>query len=296
MGTEGHPAVPNVSVIVPVGNVDALLARQVAAVLAQRAKGGFEVVLSLNSPADADRNAIDALVRDLSDARLRVVDATDRRGAAHARNVAANATQAPLLAFCDADDEVHPGWLAALVKGLDAWDAVTGHVNELAPRGQEGWRPPATPGRLPTFLGAPYVLSGNLAIRREALAAVGGFDERLTRCEDVALGWALLNHGFRIGYVKDAVLDYRHRSGLRALMVQHYLYGRGMAEVVSRYRVPATEGPQRLAGLALLRPNAQPARIGVAYVLRRASLAAGRVVGLLRERRRGASGRKVTHG
>jgi GT2 family glycosyltransferase len=191
-----------------------------------------------------------------------------------------------MLAFCDADDEVHAGWLEALVRGLGSWDAVTGQINEVAPPGQEGWRPPATPGRLPTFLGVPYILSGNLAITRAAFLAVGGFDETLSRCEDIALGWTLQNKGFRIGYVQEAILDYRHRPGLRAFMHQHYLYGRGMAEVVSRYRVPSTGVPRRLTGLALLRPNAQPARFSVPGILRRASLAAGRIVGLISERQR----------
>lgn len=285
-----------VSVVIPVGAVDDMLNRQIAAVLAQSTTFGFEVVMSLNSPAAADRAAIDEIVRASSDERLRVVSSSGRRGAAHARNVAAFASQAPRLAFCDADDEVRPGWLAALARGLDAWDAVTGHVHEVAPPRQQAWRPPATPGRLPTFLGASYVLSGNLAITREAFVAVGGFDETLTRCEDIALGWALLNKGFRIGYVEEAVLDYRHRSGLRALMHQHYLYGRGMAEVVSRYQVPSTGTPRRLTGLALLRPNAQPARLSVPGILRRASLAAGRVVGLIAERRRAHTESSATDG
>jgi hypothetical protein len=172
------------------------------------------------------------------------------------------------------------------VRGLDAADAVTGHVHELAPSRQRSWRPPATPGRLPTFLGIPYVLSGNLAIRKPAFLAVGGFDETLTRCEDIALGWALLSKGYRIGYVADAVLDYRHRSGLLALMHQHYLYGRGMAEVLSRYPVPGDGEPRRLKGLSLLRPNAQPAPFSAPTVLRRASLAAGRAVGLILTRGR----------
>jgi GT2 family glycosyltransferase len=284
MPTQIPQATPAVSVVIPVGSVDGQLTPQLRAVLAQRTDSPFELVLSLNSSAPADRAALEEVVRTLSDLRLRVVSSADRRGAAHARNVAAHASTAPRLAFCDADDQVHEGWLAALLRGLEQWDAVTGHVNEIAPPGQRSWRPPATPGRLPTFLGVPYVLSGNLAVTREAFLAVGGFDETLTRCEDIALGWALLHKGFRIGFVQDAVLDYHHRAGLRALMHQHYLYGRGMAEVISRYPVPSSGAPQRLSGLARLRPNGQAAALTLPSLLRRASLAAGRVMGILHER------------
>lgn len=291
MGASRSASSPSVSVIIPAGTVDHLLARQLRAVLAQRTELPFEVIVSLNSAAPADRAALADLLRAIADRRVRVVSSADRRGAAHARNVAASASTAPVLAFCDADDEVREGWLAALVQGLEGADAVTGHVHELAPPGQQAWRPPATPGRLPTFLGVPYVLSGNLALRREAFVAVGGFDEALTRCEDIALGWALLSKGYRLGYVEEAALDYRHRAGLLAFVRQHYLYGRGMAEVLSRYPVPASGGRRRLKGLSLLRPNAQPAPLSASTVLRRASLAAGRAVGLLVEGRRASVGR-----
>lgn len=286
------PAV-TVTVVVPVGAVDAQLSRQVSAVLAQDTPFPFEVILSLNTPAAEARSALEEIVRMTGDARLRVISSADKRGAAHARNVGACATSAPLLAFCDADDEVHPGWLAALAAGLHEWDAVTGHINELSPPRQRDWRPPTTPGRLPTFLGVPYILSGNLGITRSAFAAVCGFDETLTRCEDIALGWTLLNRGFRIGYAEKAVIDYRHRAGLRALVLQHYQYGRGMAEVVSRYRIPSSQTPQRLIGLGLLRPNSQPAPLCLAGLLRRASLAAGRVAGVICERRRVKAGLAV---
>ena len=294
MDSDGK-AIPAVSVVVPVGSIDEQLPRQVAAILGQRTSFPFEVVLSLNSAAPEARPTLDAVVREAGDERVRVVPSADRRGAAHARNVAARASRAPRLAFCDADDEVRPGWLTALVQGLDEWDAVTGHVNEVAPTGQETWRPPATPGRLPTFLGVPYVLSGNLGITRTAFEAARGFDEGLTRCEDIALGWTLLSLGFRIGYAPLAVLDYRHRAGLTALMHQHYLYGKGMAEVLSRYPLPSTGASRPLRGLALLRPNGQPTEISVPWFLRRASLAAGRVVGLFVEGRK-AKGRAGERG
>jgi len=277
-----------ISVVVPVRSVDDLLRRQIEAILAQSTMFCFDVVISLNSSAEDDRLALESILGSIGDERLRVVCSADRRGAAHARNVGARASSAPLLAFCDADDLVRQGWLEAIVRGLESWDAVTGHVNELAPLRQQTWRPPATPGRLPTFLGVPYLLSGNLGINRVAFEAVGGFDEALTRCEDIALGWTLIEKGYRIGYVQEAVVDYRHRAGLPALMRQHYWYGRGMAEVLSRYRIPINGTLHRLAGLALMRPNRQAAPMGIPYFLRRASLAAGRFVGIVMERRRRA--------
>jgi cellulose synthase/poly-beta-1,6-N-acetylglucosamine synthase-like glycosyltransferase len=140
---------------------------------------------------------------------------------------------------------------------------------------------------LPTFLGVPYVVSANMAVDHETFEDAGGFDAGLLRCEDIALSWKLQSRGVELRYVPDAVVHYRHRAGVRALMRQHYLYGRGMAQVLHRYDVPRDCGHERLSGVGTLRPNGQPVehRTFVGTVVRRGSIAAGRVVGLATERR-----------
>lgn len=272
-----------VAVVIPVGTYDEHLEPQLRSVLGQRCRVPFEVVLSVNS---ADLAVVSA-VRDLVDRggvdHVRLVDSSDVLGAAHARNVGAGSSDAPRVAFCDADDLVHDGWLAALMEGLDEFDAVTGNVVDVFPDERSAkWHPPATPGGLPRFLGREYVLTGNLGVRREAFDAVGGFDESLTRCEDIALGWALTHAGFTIGYTDRAVIDYRHRAGLRAMLRQHFYFGRGMSEVLDRYGVPDDDGFSSAAGWRSLRPNGQRAqRRTVGGIVRRGALASGRISGIL---------------
>ena len=41
-----------------------------------------------------------------------------KKSAAFARNVGARFAKGECLAFCDADDEVAPGWVAAMAKAL----------------------------------------------------------------------------------------------------------------------------------------------------------------------------------
>jgi GT2 family glycosyltransferase len=275
---------PDVSVVIPVGSIDPGLAAQLRAVLSQQLDEPFEVVLSRNAAADAD--ALDRLVAELGDARVRIVDSSDRRGAAHARNVGVAAALGGRVAFCDADDLVHDEWLTALTTSLDTFDAVSGHVIDVFPSSRmAAWHPPATPGRLPEFLGVPYVLTGNLAVRREVFMAVGGFDETLTRCEDIALGWALLRAGHSVGYIETARIDYRHRSGRLAMLRQHFFYGRGMSEVLARHGVPVGGDWAPAGGLRMLRPNGQPTgHRTVMGAMRRVSLGVGRVIGLASER------------
>jgi len=278
------------AVVMPVGRVDDEARQQIEAVLAQQGAPAFELVLSLNTPDAAQRSTLDAMLAGLSDPRVRVVPSHDRRGASHARNVGAAACAAGILAFCDSDDVAEPGWLAGLLTALPGHAAVGGALSEVVLRDerQAAWRPPATPDALPTFLGAPYIVSASMAITSEAFQAVGGFDETLIRCEDIAISFALLAAGHSLGFAADSVMHYRQRDGFRAMLRQHFFYGRGMSQVLVRYGVPGAAGVVRPRGMALLRPNAQggASKRTVAGVARRAAIAAGRVTGLLSERLR----------
>jgi GT2 family glycosyltransferase len=279
---------PDVSVVVPVGAPSPFLADQLEAVVLQETDFRFEVVVSCNATDESDCARIAAVTRRFADSGLRLVDAHDRRSASYARNVGAQAATGDVLAFCDADDLVDRRWLAALTDSVADDVAVGGHLDEqmfAIPR-QTGWRPPVTPGALPTFLGVPYAVSANFAVTRRTFDEVGGFDENLTRCEDIALSWRLRHTGVALRYAPDAVVHYRHRAGVVALVKQHYRYGIGMAQVLRRYGVPRDHGVERLSGIAALRPNGQPVdrRTFVGSFVRRASLAAGRVVGLATER------------
>lgn len=270
----------------PVGRVDAELSEQVAALAAQTHKGSWELVLSLNSPDRQQRSDLEQVLEAQSDAlNARIVDSSDRRSASHARNIGARAADGDLLLFCDSDDIAHSQWIEQLSAALEFYGAVGGFLDEdvLSVPGQEHWRPPATPGSLPTFLGHPFLVSANMGVIRSNFAAVGGFDTDLIRGEDIAMSWDLLEHGIELGYCAEAVMYYRHRQGLSAMMQQHYLYGRGFSQILARRGTPGADGGE--TGISALKPNGQAvARKSFPYFLRRGSIAAGRVVGLVEER------------
>lgn len=275
------PEVPVVSVVMPIGGIDEFLPAQLTALAAQDFDRPWELVLSMNQPGSTVDPAV-ATPALHPRATLTVVDSSDERSAAHARNVGARAAHAPLLAFCDADDVVEPDWLGALVAALAEHQVVGGYLDErrLSPPGQERWRPPATPGELPAYLGHRYPVSANMAARRDAFEAVDGFVEGLTRCEDIAFGWALADAGIDLAFAPDAVVHYRHRPGLWTMIRQHHFYGIGMTEVIARQGLP---GGDRPAGL-LAANNQRVTQRSVIHILRRGAIASGRLRGLAQER------------
>jgi cellulose synthase/poly-beta-1,6-N-acetylglucosamine synthase-like glycosyltransferase len=268
----------------PAGRVDAELAQQVEALAGQSYPDPWELVVSLNSPDPDQRRMLEDVLAAHPGLNARIVDSSDHRSASHARNVGAASAQGRVLLFCDSDDVAHTNWIDQLASALDYYGAVGGYLDEdvLSVPGQEHWRPPATPGALPTFLGHPFLVSANMGVTRTNFEEVGGFDTDLVRGEDIALSWDLLELGVELGYCSDAVIYYRHRRGLQAMMHQHYLYGRGFSQILSRRGTP---GSGSESGLRALKPNGQSvAKKSLPYFLRRGSIAAGRVVGLVEER------------
>jgi succinoglycan biosynthesis protein ExoA len=71
------------------------------------------------------------------------------------------------------------------------------------------------------------------AFRREALIAIGGFDERFTRAQDWELNFRLRENGGLVYFDPRLHVTYRPRSSVRALAKQYFEYGR-WRRVVSR--------------------------------------------------------------
>ncbi len=278
-----------ISVVMPCGSVEPELDDQLEALARQSFDGVWELVISLNTAAPDARRALDRAIEKFTATpggaapSVSVIDSSTIQSAAHARNEGAAAAKAPLIAFCDSDDIADRQWLSAIVRGLEVDAAVGGHLDEeqLAVPGQENWRPPATPGANPTFMDHPYLVSANMGIRAEAFRSAGGFDEELVRGEDIAFSWSLLRRGVTLGFCPDAIMHYRHRRGLKSMLVQHYLYGRGMSQLLARHGLP--DGSSGNA--AMLRANGQRIEnMNAVHIARKGAIGFGRLVGLVQEK------------
>jgi glycosyltransferase involved in cell wall biosynthesis len=242
-------AAPNknclISVVIPAFNPGPLLREQLEALARQRFSQPWEVVLADNGCTDGSLDAVAAMQDRL---QIRIVDATAQRGPSYARNRGAEEARGTWLAFCDSDDVADPHWLHYLWEARTKGTIVGGVYDvtalndpeQLKARGgpEYGRTLPEGPCR---FL--PYLPSGNMLILREALLALGGWDETLSHCEDVDLCWRAQLGGGKLSFVPEAVIKYRFRSSAIALFHQMRRYKAAEAQLFLRYRNRGAKRP-----------------------------------------------------
>jgi glycosyltransferase involved in cell wall biosynthesis len=226
-----------ISVVIPVRNGGNLLAEQLEALTAQTFTGPWELIIADNGSTDGTAQAVRAWADRLP---IRLVDASDRMGPAHARNVGARSAVSAVVAYIDADDVVDPEWLHEIVEAADA-DALVGGAYDpttlnspavLQARGRTARAIDLDEGPA-GFL--PFSGSANFAIGRELLLGLGGWDESMRHCEDVELCWRAQLAGHPLRFCPTAVVHYRYRTGLRPLVSQMINYASAEAELYRRY-------------------------------------------------------------
>src|SRR4029453_16138900 len=99
-------------------------------------------------------------------------------------NVGCAAARGQLIAMCDADDLVAPGWLSALVAAAEAYDMGGGSLDAtiVNPPDVQRWRTLPPPDALPTrFSFLPYAHGCNVAIWRDVWVQSSGWDESIRK-------------------------------------------------------------------------------------------------------------------
>ncbi|MDI9898002.1 glycosyltransferase [Rhodococcus sp. IEGM 1381] len=232
-----------VSVIIPAYNGLPDLDDQLSALEAQDFDGKFEVIISDNGSTDGLREHIAQLESPLD---IRWIDSSGVRGTPHARNAGIDAARGDFLAFTDQDDAVYPGWLTALTRAAETFDAVGGPIEVQTLNSEEvaSWRAvPAPEERFETGY-LPFAHGNNFGMWRRVVDQVGKFDESfLGGGEDADISWRIQQAGLTLGHVPDAMVAYRLRRTARAAYEQGIGYGRSGWEVTHKHEPNGARQP-----------------------------------------------------
>jgi histidinol-phosphate phosphatase family protein len=178
------------------------------------------------------------------------------RGPAAARNAGRRACGSEWVAFLDDDVEPEPGWAAQLDAELAAAAPDVGGIQGRVAVPLPAGRRPTDWERNTRALERARWATADLAYRRAALAAVGGFDERFPRAyrEDADLGLRVTATGWRIVPGERSVrhparpapawVSLAKQAGNADDVLMRRLHGRGWR---SRAGVPPGRRPRHLA-------------------------------------------------
>lgn len=227
---------PRVSVVLIAKDAESHLGRQLAALDAQDGAPPFEAVVVDNGSRDATAQLVGRWVG----SQLRgpdhavLVDAGDKPGIPYARNQGILASRGDIIAFCDADDAVAPGWVAAIARGLTAPGMVGGRNDHVSGTG-EPLTGPSSEG-LTTTDYLPFAQGCNFAVTRDCCYAVGGFDESLPPYgyDDVDFSWRVQEAGYPLHYLDDAVVTFTIPNRRRAVR-KEFLLAKARMAVVHRH-------------------------------------------------------------
>ena len=252
------------SVIIACFNAATTLREQLDALAHQDATAPWELIIADNGSTDQTVAIAEEYHGRIP--HLRVIDASDRRGTAHARNVGVVAARGSLVVFCDADDVVAPNWLSAIERALAQHDLVASRFDGEKLNSRETLAVRTCPQqedlmsfRYARFL--PFAGACGMGIKRSLFEALEGFDEQLLNGEDIDFCWRAQLGGAELRFVEDAVVHIRLRSEPSEIFRQSMNYGFWTVPLYQRYlahgmpRVPWYRGARAWLRLLLRVPR-----------------------------------------
>ena len=227
------------SVIVPFFNSASTIACQLEALAGQCYSEPWEVIAVDNNSTDLSKAIVERYRNHL--ANLRIVDAFAQQSQAYARNVGAQAASGESLVFCDADDEVGVGWLAAMGEALSNYDFVACRLDfqKLNPCWQrENFaRPQKVTSKKPIIPLSSFMQAAVASVSNDRfMKRLVGLMNLCWFSEDTDYCFRAQLAGVTLHFVPGAVVHVRDRETLSASFRQARLWAQYQVLLYKRYR------------------------------------------------------------
>lgn len=240
----GGDELPVISVVCPCLNSTSTLAVQLDALAAQETDFPWEMIVVDDGSDDGTPELARSYAGRLP--ALQVLETPVLRAQAEGMNAGAAVARGRYLVIVDSDDEVAPGYLAAMKAALDIDPVVGARVDDVAlnpPFTRVRYEPMQQTGLSVIHGFLPMVIGCTLGIHKELFDKVDGWDVSSTPVIDIDLSWRLQLAGIPLAFAPDAVLRYRYRTGLRSTYRQKRNYAIGDVFVMKRFH--AAGAPRR---------------------------------------------------
>ena len=215
------------SVIVISRNVETFM-RDCLDSLVYQSRKPDEVIIVDSESTDATQDIVRAYSAKWPFVKLLVYDSPKGEG----RNHGVKHSSGEIVAFIDSDAIAHALWAEELIKAVDGGaDVVAGREVRL---GYHGFTTLKRVGMMHKGTDVTYP-SVNLAYKRTAFDAIGGFDPWFKDAEDVDLNFRAVDAGFKLVYHPGAIVYHNARSTFTAFFKQSFWYGFGRKELSIRH-------------------------------------------------------------
>ena len=198
--------------------------------------GGFETIVVDDG---SDDGTAEYVAENFPSVRLLKLDPC---GLSAARNGGAEVSNGEILAFTDDDCEPDREWLVRLrrVFADDRYATAGGPNLPPLPRSWSEAVVCAAPGAPSHVMlddeEAEHLPGCNIAVRRAAFDAIGGFDPQFhTAGDDVDFCWRLRTAGFRLGFAPGAFVWHWRRPSIRAFLKQQLGYGKAERSLIAKH-------------------------------------------------------------
>ena len=245
---------PDVSVVVPARNASSTICDALRSILLQEYSGDVEIIVADGS----DDENMAQLIRHAFPTVTIVLNPDRITSAGLNRAIAASSSD--VIVRCDAAAVLMQGYLQRAVETLQRTGAANVGGRQL-PIGTNMFQR-AVSMAMVSRMGSGnsrYKVGGQEGevdtvymgvFRRDALLAIGGFDETIVHNQDYEVNWRLRQAGEKIWFDPKMGATYKPRRNFLELSKQYFNYGRWKMAVLKRH--PRSLQPRQLAAPALL--------------------------------------------
>jgi succinoglycan biosynthesis protein ExoA len=232
---------PSISVVIPALNAANVIEDCLVAIFAQEYDGPLDVTVAIGPSSDGTEELLERLAT--YEPRLQIVENPNGHTPT-ALNLAIEASDGQVVARVDAQSVLPAGYLHQAVATLQR----TGAANvggAQYPVGDVGMQRIIAFAMRSPFGAGPANFRGHGSggptdtvylgtFTRQALEAVGGYDESLIRNQDYELNWRLRQAGLVVWFDPSLEVDYWPRPTLKKLALQYFQYGAWKRRVLWR--------------------------------------------------------------
>lgn len=237
--TERHPSI---SVIVPVRNSAKTIGDLLDSLMSlEYTPDRLEIVV-------VDGNSSDGTRKIVEEYPVLLVD-EEGKGLNAARNTGIKWSTGEIVAYTDGDCVVPPDWARSIarnfrsplvgfvggnVEGYDKGNFLSIYMDETFFHAKPSFKWRKVDNRLNLL---QFPAGCNMAFRRDALAKIDYFDERIEfGFDDLVPVEEVGDRGFRIILDPEVYVYHQHRTHLGEMLLQHFNYGRGGAKLIRAKR------------------------------------------------------------